>query len=142
VARLKIRKTDDFRLEMDRLPVLKALLDQMDTEEWLKVRNEPYRLWFLYRDGVESAIRDESWDELRRLFDLYDAVEREGKRGEMFDSAYVAFVEDVQLPNDRVQLLRVLRLMPESLLRPILADRPRLREQAGRLRPARQRRGR
>jgi hypothetical protein len=127
---------------MGRIPVLKALLDQMDTEEWLEVRNEPYRLWFLYRDGVELAIRDESWDELRRLFDLYDAVNREGKKGEMFDSSYVAFVEDVQLPKDRVQLMRVLRLMPESLLQPILSDRPWLREEAGQLRPARQRRGR
>ena len=57
-------------------------------------------LWHLLIALVNEAIERSDWPALRSLPDLYDAVDRSGTRGEMYEASYVAFLEDLRLPSN------------------------------------------
>jgi hypothetical protein len=50
-------------------------------------------------------------------------VQLAGKRGEMWDACYVAFLEDVRLPEDRADLRKFWQVCPPTFLREIQRDR-------------------
>jgi hypothetical protein len=54
---------------------------------------------------------------------LYDGVERAGPRGEMVVASYVAFLEDVRLPEDPAALREFWRHAPPAFAAAIAHDR-------------------
>jgi hypothetical protein len=54
-----------------------------------------YALWTVLLERVNNAIAASDWPRVRSLLELYDAVERAGSRGEMYEASYVAFLEDI-----------------------------------------------
>ena len=60
---------------------------------------------------------------MRRLLSIYDSVILAGERGEMFESSYVAFLEDIRLPTDRGQLREFWQQAPKIFAKEIRHDR-------------------
>jgi hypothetical protein len=60
---------------------------------------------------------------LRKLLSIYDAVMLAGKRSEMFESSYVAFLEDIRLPKEREQLREFWQHAPKIFAKEIKHDR-------------------
>lgn len=117
MARLKIATVQAFNDEMEKIPVARVRLDELqqvvqETRE--AARTNAYQAWFVFRDACHDAIAVEDWASLGRLFAMYEGVERAGK-SEMQEGIHVAFVEDLQLPDDRRSLNSVLSAMGPML---------------------------
>lgn len=82
-----------------------------------------YALWAVLLERVNDAITAADWPRLRTLLGLYDAVERAGRRGEMYEASYVAFLEDVRLPNDPASLREFWRHAPPLFTAALKRDR-------------------
>jgi hypothetical protein len=82
-----------------------------------------YALWAVLLSRVNDAIAATDWPRLRTLLELYDGVERAGERGEMYDASYVAFLEDVRLPNTPAALREFWRHVPPLFAAALKRDR-------------------
>jgi hypothetical protein len=89
----------------------------------IKEPGTEYQLWGVLLRLVHAAIDAADWNAVRSLLALYDAVERAGKRGEMYESSYVAFLEDVTLPKDPAALRQFWRHAPPLFTTAIQKDR-------------------
>ena len=94
---------------------------------WLVTTREmplrSYGLWAVLLCLVHDAIALHDWSSVGDLLKLYDFVELAGKRGEMWEASYVAFLEDVRLPQEPADLRKFWRVCPPTFLREIQRDR-------------------
>lgn len=82
-----------------------------------------YGLWNALLSLVHRAADAGDWTAVRSLLTLYDDVERAGRRGEMYEAKYVAFLEDVRLPDEPALLREFLRNSPPAFAAALKADR-------------------
>ena len=82
-----------------------------------------YALWAALLSRVNDSIAAADWGRVRDLLELYDAVERAGQRGEMYEASYVAFLEDVRLPSDPAALREFWRYAPPLFSAALKRDR-------------------
>lgn len=103
MSKLRIKTCDEFEAALRAVPFAKARLTAVDDARMSDsdYNLRPYVLWGALLWCVHEAIGQKDWSSLRSLLNLYDAVERGGRREEMYESSYVAFLEDVVLSVDR-----------------------------------------
>ena len=101
----RIQTCDEFEAALDRVRFAR---DRVPDLQWLITTREmplrSYGLWGVLLHLVHDAIAARDWSSVRELLKLYDSVQLAGKRGEMWEASYVAFLEDVRLPGDRADL--------------------------------------
>ena len=117
MARLRIRTREEFRAALEAIPAAAELLGREEPQ-----LNE-YRLWFVLRDAVNGAVEQRDWETLGRLLELYEGVARVGRKSEMHEASYVAFLEDVRLPKDPADLRRFWLHSPPAFEAAIRRDR-------------------
>ena len=82
-----------------------------------------YNLWTALLHLVHDAIAQRDWSSVGELLKLYDFVELAGKRSEMREGSYVAFVEELRLPAEPADLRKFWQVCPPAFLREIQRDR-------------------
>lgn len=120
----RIQTCDDFEAALDRVRFAR---DRVADLQWLISSREmplrSYGLWGVFLHLVHDAIAAKDWSSVGELLKLYDSVQLAGKRGEMWEPCYVAFLEDVRLPEDRAELRKFWQVCPPTFLREIRRDR-------------------
>ena len=120
----RIRTCDEFEAALRRVPFAQARLPDLD---WLVTTGDmtgrAYGLWHLLLRLVHDAIAQRDWWSVGELLKLYDSVQLAGRRGEMSEASYVAFLEDVRLPDDPAELRKFWQACPPVFLREIQEHR-------------------
>ena len=120
----RIRTGDEFEAALQRMSFAR---DRLPALQWLLVHPEmplrAYDLWGVLLHLVHAAIARQDWSSVGELLKLYDFVELAGQRGEMWEGSYVAFVEDVRLPEEPANLRKFWHVCPPAFLREIQRDR-------------------
>ncbi len=106
-----------MRFARDRLPDLQWLFATPG------MPGRAYDLWSVLLHLVHDAIAQRDWSSVGELLKLYDFVQLAGKRGEMWEGSYVAFLEDVRLPQEPADLRKFWQVCPPIFLREIQHDR-------------------
>src|SRR5688500_440913 len=92
----RIQTCDEFEAALERVRFARERLPDL---QWLVTTREmplrSYGLWGVLLHLVHDAIALHDWSSVGELLKLYDCVQSAGKRGEMWEASYVAFLEDV-----------------------------------------------
>jgi hypothetical protein len=126
MAKLTIHSQLEFRDAMSAIPFARKWMEPLQRLNLLQEIGQPtapYGLWHELLDCVREAMDASDWPALRSLLAIYDAVERAGERSEMYESSYVAFLEDLPLPKDPAQLREFWRHCPPLLMAELKRDR-------------------
>jgi hypothetical protein len=98
MARLRIKTRRDFLEALRRIPAgREANLDMYDIDDPDREGAE-YGLWHALLRLIHERIDARDWEGFRTLAEIFDGVERVGKRSEMWETNWVAFIEDLCLP--------------------------------------------
>ena len=82
-----------------------------------------YGLWHELLAIVNELMLAGRYSQLRPLLAIYDAVERTGVKGEMWETSYVAFLEDLKLPGEQASLRQFWMNCPPRLEAALKQDR-------------------
>ena len=127
MSKLRIKTCDEFENALRAVPFAKARLAAFEDDLRDRRVNHPdllpYALWGALREWVGTAVESQQWTAFHSLLQLYDSVQRVGKRSEMFEACYVAFLEDVYIPNDPAQRREFFRHSTPVFLADIKRDR-------------------
>ena len=122
----RIKTCDEFEAALQRVPFARERLPDLD---WIRTTQEmpwrPYDLWAILVHLVHDAIRQRNWSSVGELLKLYDSVQASGKRSEMIEGNYVAFLEEIRLPDDSAELRKFWQVCPPFFLRDIERERSR-----------------
>jgi hypothetical protein len=99
MAKLRIKSCVEFEIALRAVPFASARLAAFESHlhdtQIEQADLLPYALWSALLSFVHDAIAQPDWRAFHELTKLYDAVERVGRRSEMYEASYVAFLEDV-----------------------------------------------
>lgn len=119
-----IKTCDDFQAALQRIPFAKNRIAQLDSHiDPKELPLLPYGLWHFLLDLVHQAISQQDWPATRALLNLYDQVQKAGKKSQMFEASYVAFLEDVRPPADPAHLRYFWQACPPTFLNDLQRDR-------------------
>ena len=120
----RIQACDEFEAALERVRFARERLPDL---QWLVTTREmplrSYGLWGVLLHLVNDAIALHDWSSVGELLKLYDCVQSAGKRGEMWEASYVAFLEDVRLPQGPADLRKFWQVSPPTFLRELQRDR-------------------
>ena len=119
----RIQTCDEFEAALDRVRFARERIPDLQSMITRESSLLSYGLWSVLLHLVHEAIANKDWSSVGELLKIYDSVDLAGKRGEMWEASYVAFLEDVRLPEDRADLREFWRVCPAKFLRDIQHDR-------------------
>jgi hypothetical protein len=120
----RIQTCDEFEAALERVRFAKDRITNL--QGLLTSREMPlraYGLWGVLLHLVHEAIAAEDWPSIGELLKLYDRAQAAGKRGEMWEACYAAFLEDIRLPDDPAKLRKFWQVCPPTFLREIERER-------------------
>ncbi len=116
----RINTCDEFLAALQQIPFARDRLPELD---WMITSNvlpgRCYDLWHQVLSLVREAITAQDWASVGQFLKLYDAVQLAGKKGEMWEGSYVAFLEDLRLPTDPAELHKFWQVCPRVFLKDI-----------------------
>ena len=123
MARLRIKTRRDFLKALRRTPAgREANLDSYNLDDPDREGAE-YGLWHALLELTHDRIAARDWEGFRSLAEIYDGVERAGKRAEMWETSWVAFIEDLNLPESPRDRREFWRHAPPAFTGAVRRDR-------------------
>ena len=123
MARQRIKTRRDFLEALRRTPAgREANLDMYDIDDPNREGAE-YGLWHALLRLIHGRIDARDWEGFRTLAEIFDGVERVGKRSEMWETNWVAFIEDLCLPETPKDRREFWRHAPPAFTGAVRRDR-------------------